>query len=128
MHLIKKAGQIHKAAHPGAVTLIQRFTSALNLNIHFHLLFLNGVYVDGANGSSTQFRGVKAPMRNEFTVVAHAIAQRIGRFLERQRLLERDAENGYLAGDAVETGPRGRQLGLFDWPPENRPINSVAAT
>ena len=31
-HLIKKAGQTHKTAHTGAVTLIQRFGSALNLN------------------------------------------------------------------------------------------------
>jgi len=29
----------------GAVALIQRFGSALNLNIHFHMLFLDGVYV-----------------------------------------------------------------------------------
>ena len=28
----------------GAVTLIQRFGSALNLNVHFHLLVLDGVY------------------------------------------------------------------------------------
>jgi hypothetical protein len=35
-HLIKKAGLTHKTAHTGAVTLIKRFGSALNLNIHFH--------------------------------------------------------------------------------------------
>ena len=29
----------------GAGTLIQRFGSALNLNIHSHILFLDGVYV-----------------------------------------------------------------------------------
>jgi len=27
------------------VTFIQRFGSALNLNVHFHMLFLDGVYV-----------------------------------------------------------------------------------
>ena len=32
-------------AKTGAVTLIQRFGSALNLNVHFHMLFLDGVYV-----------------------------------------------------------------------------------
>jgi len=55
-HLIKKAGFSCATARTGAVTLIQRFGSALNLNIHFHMLFLDGVYVDGANGSSTRFR------------------------------------------------------------------------
>ena len=47
------------AAHAGAVTLIQRFGSALNLNIHFHMLFLDGVYVGEAD-SSARFRWVKA--------------------------------------------------------------------
>ena len=45
-YLIKKAGFSHKKARTGAVTLIQRFGSALNLNVHFHMLFLDGVYVD----------------------------------------------------------------------------------
>jgi hypothetical protein len=31
-------------AHCGAVTLIQRFGSALNLNVHSHMLWLDGVY------------------------------------------------------------------------------------
>ena len=38
-------------------------------------------------------------------------AQRVGRFLERQGLLERDAENSYLSGDAVEAGPLDQLLG-----------------
>ena len=33
--LIHKAGLTRAKAHTGAVTLIQRFGSALNLNIHF---------------------------------------------------------------------------------------------
>ncbi|MEP5569026.1 MAG: transposase zinc-binding domain-containing protein, partial [Halioglobus sp.] len=44
-HLIHKAGYRLKDGATGAVTLIQRFGSALNLNIHFHILFLDGVYV-----------------------------------------------------------------------------------
>lgn len=34
--LIQKAGFTRKRAQTGAVTLIQRFGSALNLNVHFH--------------------------------------------------------------------------------------------
>jgi hypothetical protein len=34
--LIQKAGYTRKSAQTGAVTLIQRFGSALNLNVHFH--------------------------------------------------------------------------------------------
>ena len=63
-YLIRQAGFTRKMAHTGAVTLIQRFGSALNLNIHFHMLFLDGVYVDGANGS-TRFRWVTSPTCND---------------------------------------------------------------
>ena len=42
-HQIRKAGYARRTAHTGAVTLIQRFGSTLNLNIHFHMLFLDGV-------------------------------------------------------------------------------------
>lgn len=105
-HLARKAGHTKTTAHAGAVTLIQRFGSALNLNIHFHMLFLDGVYVDGG-----KFRWVKAPSSAELTQLAHAIAQRIGRFLERQGLLERDIENSYLAADAVEMGSMEQLLG-----------------
>jgi hypothetical protein len=31
---------------PGSVTFMQRFGSALNLNLHFHVIFLEGVYLD----------------------------------------------------------------------------------
>jgi hypothetical protein len=44
-HLIHKAGYSLREGATGAVTLIQRFGSALNLNIHFHVLFLDGAYV-----------------------------------------------------------------------------------
>ena len=34
----------------GSITAIQRFGSALNLNVHFHILHLDGVYDRGADG------------------------------------------------------------------------------
>ena len=55
-HLMKAAGYHHATAQTGAVTLIQRFGSALNLNIHFHMLFLDGVYV--TTGERLTFRRV----------------------------------------------------------------------
>ena len=70
--------------------LIQRFGSALNLNIHFHMLFLDGVYIDPRHSNDARFRCVKAPTCEELTKLTHTIAHRVGRFLERQGLLERD--------------------------------------
>jgi ribosomal protein S27E len=87
--LVKTAGLTHETARTGAVTLIQRFGNALNLNIHFHRLFLDGVYIV-LPGGSAWFRRVKAPTHQELTQLAHTIALRVGRFLERQGLLERD--------------------------------------
>ncbi len=54
---------------------------------------------------------MKAPTSAELTHLTHTIARRVGRFLERQGLLERDAENSYLSGDAVEGGPLDQLLG-----------------
>jgi len=82
-------------------TLIQCFGSALNLTIHFHMLLLDGVYVGGA-GSTPRFRSVKAPTNDELAQLTHANAWRVGRCLERQGLLQRDAEHSYLASDAVD--------------------------
>ena len=90
--LIKRARMTVKSgAQSGAVTLIQRFGSALNLNLHFHMLYLNGVY--DAKG---YFWPVKPPTREDLDVVAHTIAKRVSRFLENAGYLVRDAESEYL--------------------------------
>jgi len=94
-HLIKKAGLTHATGQTGAVTLIQRFGSALNLNIHFHMLFLDGVYVTG--GDALCFRRVQPPTAAELDGLIGNISARVGRYLERQGLLVRDMENSALA-------------------------------
>jgi hypothetical protein len=43
--------------------------------------------------------------------LVHTIACRVGRLLERQGLLERDTENCYLAGEAVDEDPMNQLLG-----------------
>jgi len=59
-HLFHKAGFSRAMAQTGAVTLIQRFGSTLNLNIHFHMLLLDGVYVVDDYGKM-RFHRIKAP-------------------------------------------------------------------
>ena len=96
-HQISKAGHSHRTARTGAVTLIQRFGSALNLNIHFPMLLLDGVYAGphGAHGHPC-FQQVKAPERSELEQLVYAISERTGRYLERQGLLVRNQDNSYL--------------------------------
>jgi len=67
------------------------------------MLFLDGVYVDRLDGAA-RFRWIKSPNSLELTQLAQTIAHRVSRFLERQGLLERDAENRYLVTDAVPGG------------------------
>jgi hypothetical protein len=74
------------------------------------MLFLDGVYVTRPDGS-TRFRWVKAPTGQELTQLAHTLTHRVGRFLERQGLLERDAENSYLAGDTADDDSMAQLLG-----------------
>ncbi|GHD23042.1 IS91 family transposase [Halioglobus japonicus] len=100
-HLIHKAGYRLKDVATGAVTLIQRFGSALNLNIHFHILFLDGVYVY-RNNRPPRFRRVKAPDKSELEDLVQLISQRVGRCLERQGLLEQDTESAWLDLDPAE--------------------------
>jgi len=100
-HLIHKAGLTRATAQTGAVTLIQCFGSALNLNIHFHMLFLDGVYVP--RDEALAFRRVSAPSRAELDALLERISQRVGRYLERAGLLVRDTENSYLSLESAET-------------------------
>jgi hypothetical protein len=58
--LIRRSGHRRVNARGGAVTLVQRFGSALNLNIHYHILALDGVYAADRQGRP-RFVSVPAP-------------------------------------------------------------------
>jgi hypothetical protein len=108
--LIRKAGLTRNTAATGAVTLIQRFGSALKLNVHFHLLVLDGVYRRDGEGC-LRFVPVPAPSAEELKRLVQRIAERIGRSLERSGLITRDIENAYLAFDPGEEAPINALLG-----------------
>lgn len=97
-----KARLTRSSGETGAVTLIQRFGSALNLNIHFHVLFLDGAYLAGTRPAV--FRRISAPNAKELQTLVERLAERIGRALERAGLLERDCETSYLNLDPAAGG------------------------
>lgn len=103
-HLARQAGFTTSEAPTGAVTLIQRFGSALNLNIHFHMLFLDGVYVQHAHDQHC-FRRTAPPTVEQLHVLLHQISERVARFLERRGMLERDEDSSYLTLDGLEEDP-----------------------
>ena len=97
-YLISQAGLTRARAATGAVTLIQRFGSALNLNIHFHMLFLGGVYLfKGVH--PPLFRPVAGPSANELQGLVEQVGAPVGQVLEGRGLIERDIENAWLATD-----------------------------
>ncbi len=94
-YLIKKTGfTVASGAKTGTVTLIQRFGSALNLNIHFHMLFLDGVY--SFDHARPKFHRASRPTPAELVRLLPTISTRVARLLERQELLVRDAASEYF--------------------------------
>ena len=80
--------------------LIQRFGSALNLNIHFHMLFLDGVYA--IDTESLVFRPVSPLSPKVLESLVQMISQRVGCYLEHQGWLARNIENSYLQLEAPD--------------------------
>ena len=108
--LLKKAALTRKNGMAGAVTLVQRFGSALNLNVHFHMLFVDGVYSRNHHGKVV-FKRTGAPEKDELCKLVNQISLRVAAYLERQGFLERDEENSYLQLDGMEEDPMQQLLG-----------------
>jgi ribosomal protein S27E len=108
--LIGRSGHTRANAQGGAVTLVQRFGSALNMNIHFHMLLLDGVYAADRQGRP-RFVSVPAPTPVELTALLERIVARVGHHLERRGLLERAEEQAWLSGEEGEAGPLDGLLG-----------------
>jgi Transposase zinc-binding domain/Putative transposase len=78
----------HKV-HPGSVTFIQRFGSALNLNVHYHLLFLEGVFLARTDqGRTPRFLAGEPPTDTDIADVVQKSSHRVLRTLRRLGDLE----------------------------------------
>jgi len=77
---------------PGAVTLIQRFGGSLNLNVHYHMLFLEGGFYETVQelGQGPKFWWVDPPTDAEIQAMAATLAIRVVRLLKKK---------GYFADD-----------------------------
>jgi len=70
------------AGETGAVTAIQRWGSALNLNVHFHTLVLDGVFAPDAPGD-LRFVPAPPPTPREVARLVATIARRVTRLVAR---------------------------------------------
>lgn len=65
----------------GAVTVIQRFDSALALKVHFHSLLIDGVYARD-RGGRVQFHPVAAPSDEDVAKVAAGVYRRVAQLID----------------------------------------------
>ena len=107
-------------AHGGAVTFVQRFGGALNLNVHFHTLVLDGTYRPSEDDRSLRFHPAPPPESGELDRVLQRVVRGIVRVIERRglgdepdRLAEDDPLLAQVLAAAVQgraaTGPRAGQ-------------------
>lgn len=66
----------------GTVTFIQRFGSAANLNIHFHVIALDGVFTEGRDGKLT-IHTASSPSDDELPHLVRCTGTRVQRHLLR---------------------------------------------
>jgi hypothetical protein len=86
----KQAGFKNCNSKTGAVTLIQRFGGSLNVNIHFHILFIDGAYELGEQNAPINFVTAPPPTIQQLDLVLKKIITRVTRYLERQGHLNID--------------------------------------
>jgi hypothetical protein len=121
--LLGQAGLKRTAADAGAVTLVQRFGSAANLNVHLHCLVLDGVY--RRTEGEPLFQEARAPTDDELKGLLDQIVARLMKLLTRRGhlveeqgmtwLAETDTENSLASLQAasctyrIALGPRAGQ-------------------
>lgn len=91
----KKAKLPKSNAKTGAVTLIQRFGGSLNVNVHFHQLFVDGTYELGEQKEPVGFHFAKPPSVKEIDQVLNSIITRLTRYLERQKIIVKDEDDNF---------------------------------
>jgi hypothetical protein len=70
-----------KQAHPAAVTVVHRGSSHLALNVHFHSLVADGVYLQSSSAAVPEFRALAAPNIGEVMSVAWETCQKTMKIL-----------------------------------------------
>ena len=97
----------------GAVTFVQRFGGSLNLNVHMHVVVLDGVYVRDAD-HGVVFHTATPPTLVELEAIVRRVRERALLWLRRRGLLnERPLEE--RSNEAPERGRSRRQLERRGW-------------
>jgi hypothetical protein len=99
VHQAVTRGAPQAKVQPGSVTFIQRFGSAINLNLHFHCIFLEGVYLDRSDQDrKLRFVTGEAPTDTDIAAMVQKISRRVIRRLRRLGYLEMGMEAAAATG------------------------------
>ena len=94
-----KSGIVRQKVQPGSVTFIQRFGGAINVNIHYHVVFLEGVYLNRTDqGLKPRFVKVQPPSDADIAEILQKISRRVIRMLRQLGYLERGVEEVVATG------------------------------
>jgi len=77
----------------GIVSATQFFGGALNLNPHFHLLALDGVFSTNLDGNAASFTPTRAPAASELRDLAQRVHERVVRMMRRRGLLRDEVDD-----------------------------------
>jgi hypothetical protein len=101
-YIRKKAKQkgFRSKLQPGAVTLIQRFGGSLNLNVHYHMLFLEGGYYETIQGP--KYWWVNPPTDNDIGDMVAILAKRVIRFLKKKGYFQDEIDAALPDGDMTQ--------------------------
>lgn len=94
MNLVCRVWRKRIRTYTGTVTVIQRFDSALRLNVHFHTLELDGVYVKSDNGERLRFLRLPRPSADDVYEVAMRTAKKVQANWEKRGRTSDSESNG----------------------------------
>ena len=90
----------HKNPQAGSVAFLQRFGTALNLNLHWHCLVLDGSYTKNSKGEPVWHRSTD-PDDKDVEKVLTAIRNRFVKLLQKEGLLNEELELVHLPEDEL---------------------------
>jgi hypothetical protein len=103
-------------AHPGAITFIQRFDSALRLNAHAHTLALDGVYVQSSDAAAElTFHALSEPTDDDVIALAQRTAEHVAVILAPNASLRSEVVSSARLSKSAAAKPAAEvpQLALF---------------
>ncbi len=86
--------------HSGAVCSLQRAGGSINLNVHLHILALDGVFFEPGEGAAIDYEHLPAPRESEIQRLLEMIRSRVKRLLRKWGL----DESGNSDADADDSG------------------------